>query len=494
MPIHSTLDRAGPSIRPPKPTVAKNAPWAIYRDSCGDSPWEGPFRLRRDAVRAAVNYAFPWGNYVPTPAILKRINRKGWHVRRVSWQQREEWRFQWGASNYRHPVWTKESFWRNRSAALIQHYAHAAKKDPSSIAFTESDDKGMRDVQTVMKAGRYLKRFFGDVLTDKQIAFYAEWQRAGNRPPSDFTKTLKLEFATTPEAIVAAYAEGPGSCMRGYEAVQVYGAGDLAIACLVRPGPPRDGERRVLARALVWPAKKVVGRIYPNEGDYSDFSGPEESEDVRNELLNRLLADGYRSTYSEGWDLFDGAKLLAISAGGGEYVMPYIDGTCIDFHGSHFTMSENGDISAESTCGTIEFEDGGCVCGSCGDSFDEEDMTSVYTEVTSEGYPRSALNFCSTCVEDDTFYCSATEHYLTNVAANPVEMASGHGIGQWNDVYLSARDGFVCAHDRLGRLSGESERFPGFAAAYDDDPDVHPEIQPQLQLSAPDAETPREAA
>lgn len=492
MSISNTLDRARSSIRPRAPTVAKNAPWGIYRAGYGDViAWAGPYRVRRDAVRAAIGAAYPWSQ--PHKDAEKRLELAGWIVRRASWQQRESWRFRFDGRGYVPPVWSNETFWMNRGpAALVEHYAHAAKKDPGSIAFTESPEKGMRDVQTVIKAGRYLKRFFGDVLTAKQIAFYAEWQRAGSRPPSDLTKTLKLEFATTPDEIVAAYADGPGSCMKGYEAVQVYGAGDLAVACLVRPRP-HAGEPRVLARALVWPAKKVVGRIYPNEGDATGFSSHAEAEDVRNGLLNRLLADGYRSTYSEGWDLFDGAKLLAIHLGSRDYVMPYIDGTSISFHGDHFTMQEDGELCAESTCGTLDFDDGNAECHSCGEYFDRDDSFTVYTLVTNDGIASGNETYCPSCADNEAFYCDANCVYVANDVAEPVEMVSG-GHGLWNSAYLIARGGFVCAYDGLGRLSGESEVYPGFAAEHDDNSDAHPELQPELPLSASDAETPREAA
>ena len=45
------------------------------------------------------------------------------------------------------------------------HYVHMAigNKDPSAIAFTDTEDKGRRDIQTVMRLGRYLERHHPDM-------------------------------------------------------------------------------------------------------------------------------------------------------------------------------------------------------------------------------------------------------------------------------------------------------------------------------------------
>lgn len=166
------------------------------------------------------------------------------------------------------------------------------RKDGALVRFIDGDKV------VSMKVGRWLKKYFSYRFTDKEIAYLAEWEAKGSPSiPEGYT----LHFATTPDEIEHVYAKGPRSCMHGSPSVRTYGAGDLAIAYVTNP------DNKIVCRALTWPERKVVGRIYHD--DYPlDWEG----------LLPQMLQD-YRSIYTD-HTLFCGARLLETDEG-----LPYFD-------------------------------------------------------------------------------------------------------------------------------------------------------------------------
>lgn len=411
--------------------------------------------------------------------------RQGYGVRRATWRERELLRFDSG--DYKHPVWSDEDFWCYREGDTLDlHYAHVSTDDPSAIAFTETEAKGLADRQTRMKAGRYLKRFFPH-LSDRQIAYYAEWQARGEKPQPDWIKRAELGFAKTPDEIVDVYARGPTSCMHDSESVAVYGAGDLAIAYLTRPDVAGASGPEIIARALVWPKKKALGRIYPNVDSWSDdeFSSEAESEAAGLELEKRLVRDGYTSFYKDP-AVFNGARIIAEKHDSGGYVMPYIDklATSGPFKGAdgkrYFTLSQYGDHQPDRTDGRFFIAWGRC--DHCDEDIDTaDDATSV---VTSWGrYRRDYSSWCNSCVEDDTFTCEGTDEIVSDSFDYVTVWLSATESETWAEPYLEGRgDGgvaraFECTH--LGEWvanDAESERFPGYAEWLDDDATAHPEL------------------
>src|SRR5690606_21500489 len=117
-------------------------------------------------------------------------------------------------------------------------------------AYTPSEDFGMQDRQVRMMPGRYLKKYFSDVLSPEDIQYWAlEW--ANRFAPVD------MEIATTPDEIEYVYTNGPRSCMSydpseyssSCHPVRVYGNSDLAVAYI------RNASGAVVGRALIWPSK-----------------------------------------------------------------------------------------------------------------------------------------------------------------------------------------------------------------------------------------------
>lgn len=282
--------------------------------------------------------------------------------------------------NHKWREWMQERFatgeygdvpWKDEPWYIKDHFAHLGIADPFKIAFVESAVAGAEDRMTVLNPGRYLERFYSDHLSAQDIAMWAA------RADSE----CELAFAMSPDEIEEIYTSGGiDSCMKykadsdhfplGVQPTRIYGAGDLALAHLRRRG-------KLIARALVWPDRKVVGRVY---GD---------SE----RMVNALVAEGYAKPTQRS-NTFDGAKMLRIEIGG-EIVMPYLDWSMTaDDAGDHLVIRDagmgkyrgqttNGTASGRSIqvcghngCRTVIAEGNGfynagtgrTICGPCADS------------------------------------------------------------------------------------------------------------------------------
>lgn len=200
--------------------------------------------------------------------------------------------------------------WADDLAPIPGHYVHFSKKSTDGlVAYIQTPEKGEKDVQTPIKPGKYLKTYYPD-LDVNVIRDYVAMCDSGNQ----------LAFATTEEDIERVYMNGPPSCMvhplnqfskkPPVHPVRTYAGGDLALAYL------RERSGKIVSRGLVWPEKKLMGRLY---GDIE-------------RLQAALIKAGYTNRQNGGEGL-TGAKLKAIpyknkSDPTRDYiVMPYIDGS-----------------------------------------------------------------------------------------------------------------------------------------------------------------------
>lgn len=141
---------------------------------------------------------------------------------------------------------------------IPDHFLHISSDDDAMVAFTESPERGVQDRQTRMAPGRYLERFYPYLS-----------QRERNRLIATIDYAGEILFATTADEIEMVYTTGPESCMsysrdkffRNEHPTRIYAGYDLAVAYLKR-------NKRVSARAVVWPERKVYSRIY---GDAARF-------------------------------------------------------------------------------------------------------------------------------------------------------------------------------------------------------------------------------
>jgi hypothetical protein len=147
-------------------------------------------------------------------------------------------------------------------------FTHLSLKAPGEVAYTKNADEGTRDIQRRVKAGKYLKRFFGDILTAPQIAewanraaIHAKLTPTTDDPPIP-SSAFPFEILTSSEAIVEAYQKGPYSCVSwangGYlgevHPASIYGLPG-EIACAVA----RAAGGKITGRVLCCPRLKTYG-------------------------------------------------------------------------------------------------------------------------------------------------------------------------------------------------------------------------------------------
>lgn len=288
---------------------------------------------------------------------------------RADWRSRERLRFDFG--EYLPVPWANCARYE-----LRDHYVHLSRKTPGMIAYTQSEEHGVKDRQTTIRPGRYLHQFYPE-WTPEAIDRYCGQCNANG---------LKLEITNDPDQIVAVYTaeHAPNSCMRhqaneydsSIHPVYVYGGkySDLALAYI---GSIDTGIR---ARAIVWPEKKIHSRIY---GD---------------ELL--MLALLTSKKYHKG--SIAGARITALEDDDDSWIMPYVDGidrARLSRDGKSIILGD-GPICTTNTEGRSrsrqrdpEFED----CAECGEQID--------TRSENRHMIRRGFHVCESCRDDMHHEC-----------------------------------------------------------------------------------------
>jgi hypothetical protein len=271
------------------------------------------------------------------------------------------------------------------------HFPHVSMSNKSMLAYTESSEKGAKDVQTQIKPGAYLSKYFSYVLSPDEIAdLVRDWQCR--------YADCELKYARTPADIVRIYQNGPRSCMSGaadeysthvkggyLHPCEVYGQseafhGDLTMAYL-------EGKNGISARCLVWEEKKQFGRIY---GDSTL-------------LYRELQALGYTQ------GVFNGARIAKIKVGTAKhqaFLMPYIDGwSYVMEQPDHFVLKLESDVPLADrrkvrmvcSANTNGRTEGGneYICAGCEDEVSEDEVRHVPGHDT----------YCRYCYEENFIYC-----------------------------------------------------------------------------------------
>jgi len=356
------------------------------------------------------------------------------------WVVRENLRFLF--SEYKRPlfmeqlyklrVYTKQDLW--------WHFPHVSVNDPAMIAYTQTREKGQRDIQTPMKVGRYLQQFYGDVLTEAQI-----------RAMANGVKNQSLHWATTASEMEDIYVNsGIHSCMAesfrsmdDLHPVHVYDfEGQFKLSYL------RDGlTNNIIARGLVHEPTKSWVRVFGNEGDALREALAE---------LGYFRADGYHDAYIAYLTTYDG-----------KIVMPYIDGDCHEVTESRLNgrrcwrIVSSGDHVARNTHGYLKL---GGVCGSCGEETDQDEEDMIYSDHHDMHIGRcceSSYRYAQTrnggdyVHEDDCVYCESDgEYYESCYADHRLVLATNDNYYFSEDVFETPDGDYVYCEEAI-EIDGE---------------------------------------
>ena len=332
----------------------------------------------------------------------------------VPWRQREQARFDNG--EYKPVPWTGIKI-------DPDHFLHISRVNPNQVAYIMSETHGIQNRQTRVSPGRYLNNFHPD-LSEYEIQ-HMVFQIIGSGDQ-------ELQFATTADDIQTVYRNGPSSCMTyseeeysgGMHPVRVYGdAGDLAIAFI------GSNKHNVDARALVWPERKVYGRLY---GDTHRLEG-------------LLQAAGYRKGHPT--TDFEGARLRRIRSDDDydDFVAPYLDvGGYLHDDGEFLRMSARGELeTSEEGVTSLRPE---YPCDQCSGK--------TYSPTFHRGGGYTNWLFCDECAGD----LSVCDSYdgARRFKCDMVQLGHGRWATQQNLEYMLKYQGaFTCAVTRLVYLRGE---------------------------------------
>lgn len=263
------------------------------------------------------------------------------------------------------------------------------------VVYTESDDKLQRELRTVGKLGRLLRRIAKPNVSDRTIELMVDAIRA------KFTSTTNpssVKFAITADDIRRVYIGGPSSCMDS----QAWNNRDQYHPCMSYAYPsdrteivPDSGNS--IAVAYVGSIDNAEARAVVNterKQYYTVYGGMKATLTA---LLNAL-------GYTENCYFLNNQKLALVhSKSRGSTYLPYLDGcrSNVDINSDHILVSGNGEYSISSS----GYVDGPAreQCYECEEWFDEDDTTNL------ERYERTV---CHDCLHENYTYAIVRVHYV----------------------------------------------------------------------------------
>ena len=338
-----------------------------------------------------------------------------------------------------------------RTAFEDLHLAHVSETDPTQVAFTPDEGKLLRNVQTRMKPGRYLMKFYGPesenpVLTEAQCKQWADRWAASLLPVE-----LKFIPNTDPDGWEWVYENSPPSCMRynrsgrhlDYSAreedhpVRCYAhpGNNLALAYILKAGVIEDRDENCGSDAYVVTARTIV-----NTDRRTWLRTYAEDDRERSKLVELLKAEGY----SQSDETLRSQKLVRRELGS-SLLCPYLDGdyTNVADHGDYLKIGSSGH-DGQNSDGLIAERS---YCDSCGAACDEDDLTYVECD---------EREVCQSCLEEDYVYAYVNrydrEHIRTDDAIEVDGEYYSEGGAEYHSIYQCAECDEWCHEDDMVTL------------------------------------------
>lgn len=272
--------------------------------------------------------------------------------------------------------WWKHGWFRRNALIWAEHFPAPSETTKGLLAYYQTPEKRARDIRTPIKPGKYLKKFFGDILSDEEIHEAAlEWSTHFAVREVKITQDAdEIETLYRGNYLGSCMHFGPGGWSGSCHPARVYAGPDLGMAYI---GPLDKAD----ARCLVWPEKKIYYAKW-----YGD--GPR--------LEAALIAAGYSSAYNEE---FFGARIRRIVYGRG-FVVPYVDVTDeAEDEGNYLVLRYSGSVNLRNTNG-LSFDTEDMECDDCGRDYDSDD----------EGYTTyTGRAICDRCYDRNYFTCQGTD-------------------------------------------------------------------------------------
>lgn len=313
----------------------------------------------------------------------------------------------------------------------VLHFPHVSLEDPTMVAYTPSFEYGKRDRQVRIKVGKYLHKYYGDILPEETI-----------RKLANEAKGYTLHWVTTAAEMCHVYEHGPSSCMSGgwsvisgnHSPIECY-EGEFRLAYF------QDASEHIIARCLVHEPTKTWVRSYGDEGTA---------------LSEAVVAAGY--VHSNSWE---GAHLTYVEDDDGHVVLPYLDGDRKGVRkvGNKWqVVSGNYDYWCDNTDGVMDVDRAACGC--CGERCNEDDLSWSDSEQQSIG-PCCIDSYRWAYIgrhgsrdwvhEEDAVYNNSDEEYYSNSYAERVGLIPDNNGDYWNaeDVVETVDGEYACTDNAV---------------------------------------------
>ena len=285
---------------------------------------------------------------------------------------------------------------------MLLEWPHESKEQPGMVAYTQSEDKGVRNLQTRTSLTKYIKRHCptmpDHVLRDFCVLYDTT---AGN-----------IEVVHDLNKIIEAVQQGPSSCMQDDSWNETDEAGNYTDHPY-RVYDPKYGWHMAIRKV----GETIMGRcLCLTDGDNKLFVRSYRKTDGNSPTDTALEAWLANAGYSKECEWPTGTKLAYVANQYGETLMPYIDGDTkrIAERDGYFMITPRGECCADNTDGL--FQQSGYQCPDCDDYVDEDDTYST-------GY-HGDHSVCRGCIEDHyvmAYGRGGEQYYVHMDNANYVE-------------------------------------------------------------------------
>ena len=177
---------------------------------------------------------------------------------KLRWRRAELHKFE--RREYNYPPWNNTSIGND---LLHRHLARIDPSRPGYVTFYATHEKGVRNIVTRMRPGRYLKRYANDYLSEEDI------ERFSNQCREDLFE-IHYVHTNIEDAFVCTH-KAARSCMShpmsddyfctDIHPTSLYDYTELSVALLVEKSTGRHK-----GRAVIWQDKKLYNRAYGNAG------------------------------------------------------------------------------------------------------------------------------------------------------------------------------------------------------------------------------------
>jgi hypothetical protein len=359
------------------------------------------------------------------------------HASPIYWRNREANRLKYGAYK-RLPISTMLHLQKLNAELISLHFLHISQ-DGEHVAYTPDHKSGVLDRQIRTTFGRYLTKFFSNVMQPHEIRDFAanltseSYTLKIGEDRKDFCFAFNDQDVKAPSSnFCSCMSQDKSYYMLPCHPAEVYAAGDLQVAYICNPKNPAQ----VVARTIIHKARETFTTIYAAAPELHEI------------LKGFLVAKGLRQHIS-----LEGASLLKIPYNG-RHVMPYIDGDCDKIEhsdcGEYFqiTSSYRHLACANSTSGMIDIaeeeQEETYFCENCEDDCTGDDSEEV---VTSMRYRRTIHStWCPHCVNRDAFFCEVTQVWYSSKDFTRVEGTRRNSITRTICLEANEEEIFFCEY------------------------------------------------